>query len=92
VRFVVQGGDGAATFIWRGGDERDLIDDGFLFFVDNRRDFRGCGGSTVVIIVARLIGVSLYLHIDVCVIFIRGIFITHMLYVEWVASPPTQNQ
>jgi hypothetical protein len=24
--------------------------------------------------------------------FIRGIFVTYMMYVEWVASPPTQNQ
>jgi hypothetical protein len=23
--------------------------------------------------------------------FIRGILVTYMMYVEWVASPPTQN-
>jgi hypothetical protein len=26
------------------------------------------------------------------VFFIRGIFVIYMMYVEWVASPPTQNQ
>jgi hypothetical protein len=23
---------------------------------------------------------------------VRGIFVTYMMYVEWVASPPTRNQ